>query len=125
MALRSRPMPIVPDTKDWTWVVDRRCPECGFDGPAVRAEDVAGLIRANAQAWRAVLAAGGSLDQRPDGSTWSPLEYACHVRDVYRLYDYRLGLMLTRTTPRSRTGTRTPPPSRSATTTRTRPWSPS
>lgn len=25
---------------------------------------------------------------------WSPLEYACHVRDVLRLYDERLQLML-------------------------------
>ena len=23
-------MPIEPDTKDWTWVLDRRCEECGF-----------------------------------------------------------------------------------------------
>jgi hypothetical protein len=22
---------IVPDTKDWTWVLDRPCPECGLD----------------------------------------------------------------------------------------------
>jgi len=26
--------------------------------------------------------------------TWSPLEYGCHVRDVLRLYDERLRLML-------------------------------
>jgi hypothetical protein len=25
---------------------------------------------------------------------WSPLEYACHVRDVFTLFDERLGLML-------------------------------
>jgi hypothetical protein len=25
---------------------------------------------------------------------WSTLEYACHVRDVFRLYDRRLALML-------------------------------
>ena len=24
-------MPIVPDDKDWTWVLLRPCPECGFD----------------------------------------------------------------------------------------------
>ena len=23
-------MTIEPDTKDWTWVLDRPCPECGF-----------------------------------------------------------------------------------------------
>jgi len=26
-------MPIMPDTKDWTWVLRRACPECGFDHP--------------------------------------------------------------------------------------------
>ena len=25
-------MPIVPDDKNWTWVLERPCPECGFDG---------------------------------------------------------------------------------------------
>ena len=52
------------------------------------------MIRANAAAWRAPLAAPGAAGrERPD--RWSALEYGCHVRDVFRLYDYRLGLMLT------------------------------
>ena len=24
-------MAIIPDTKNWTWVLERPCPECGFD----------------------------------------------------------------------------------------------
>ena len=31
---------------------------------------------------------------------WSPLEYACHVRDVCRVYDERLRLMLAEDDPR-------------------------
>ncbi len=31
---------------------------------------------------------------RPEASTWSPLEYACHVRDVFALFASRLELML-------------------------------
>ena len=31
---------------------------------------------------------------RPDAEHWSATEYACHVRDVFRLFDTRLGLML-------------------------------
>ena len=27
----SRSMPITPDTKNWTWVLERPCPDCGFD----------------------------------------------------------------------------------------------
>ncbi len=51
------------------------------------------MIRANAAAWRAPLAAADAAD-RPQPDRWSALEYGCHVRDVLRLYDYRLGLML-------------------------------
>ena len=56
------------------------------------------MIRANAAAWRAPLAAPGAAD-RPKPDRWSALEYGCHVRDVFRLYDYRLGLMLTEDDP--------------------------
>jgi hypothetical protein len=84
---------ITPDTKDWTWVVERPCPECGYDAATVT--DVPSLIRDNTASWRAVV----HDRQRPDDSTWSPLEYACHVRDVYRLYAYRLDLMLTQDEP--------------------------
>jgi deoxyribodipyrimidine photolyase-like uncharacterized protein len=37
---------------------------------------------------------------RPTASQWSALEYACHVRDVFRLFDRRIELMLTETAPR-------------------------
>jgi DinB superfamily len=87
---------IVPDVKDWTWVLRRPCPECGFDTRTVAREQVAGLIRANAGSWRRILAERGEpeLRARPDALTWSPLEYACHVRDVFSLFDVRLGLMI-------------------------------
>jgi hypothetical protein len=91
-------MPIVPDDKDWTWVLERPCPECGFDASTVVATDVAGLLRENAAAWRA-LVDHPAVAQRPDDATWSGLEYACHVRDVFRLYDKRLGWMLTEDDP--------------------------
>lgn len=85
-------MPITPDTKNWTWVIEKPCPECGFDATTFEATDVAALLRANAEAWPAVLARA-DVRVRPDDSTWSPLEYAAHVRDVFRIYDYRLALM--------------------------------
>ena len=85
-------MPITPDTKNWTWVIEKPCPECGFDASTFEATDVAALLRANAAAWPAVLESP-DVRVRPDDSTWSPLEYSAHVRDVLRLYEYRLGLM--------------------------------
>ena len=38
-------MAIVPDDKDWTWVVQRPCPECGYDAAGVTHERVAPIIR--------------------------------------------------------------------------------
>ncbi len=91
-------MAITPDTKNWTWVLEKPCPECGFDATTFGAPDVAALLRANAEAWPAVLAEP-DVRVRPDETTWSPLEYAAHVRDVFRIYDYRLGLMSTQNDP--------------------------
>lgn len=85
---------ITPDTKDWTWVLGAACPECGFDASACRATEVPGLVRANAAEWRRLLEAGAVAPGRPDGQTWSGLEYACHVRDVHRRFVERVGLML-------------------------------
>jgi hypothetical protein len=85
---------IVPDTKDWTWVVARPCPECWFDASTCAKEAVAGLIDDNVRAWEALVAAGAITAVRPDDATWSPLEYLCHVRDVYLRYDARIVLML-------------------------------
>jgi hypothetical protein len=84
---------IEPDTKDWTWVLERTCPECGYSAASVAPSDVAEAVRSNATQWAAVLRRSDVRD-RPKSSTWAPLEYACHVRDVFRLYDYRLSLML-------------------------------
>jgi hypothetical protein len=85
---------IVPDEKDWTWVLHRPCGECGFDASTTSAADVAGLVRGNAAAWQAILRGGLVSPGRPNDATWSSLEYACHVRDVYRRYLGRLELML-------------------------------
>jgi len=91
-------MPIMPDTKDWTWVLRRACPQCGFDAQQFPRERIGAMIRDNAGQWQVVLARP-DVGARPDDTTWSPLEYACHVRDVFRLYDERLRLMLTQDDP--------------------------
>lgn len=91
-------MSIEPDTKDWTWVLERPCHECGFDAAAVDLAAMTDLIRENTHGWSRAL---GSEDAavRPAPDIWSPLEYACHVRDVHLLFDERLDLMLTRDNP--------------------------
>ncbi len=86
---------ITPDTKDWTWVLRARCPECGFDSRAIEPGIVPALLRDNAAAWRSLLAEGEATRPRRRPDAWSTLEYACHVRDACRVYDERLTLMLT------------------------------
>lgn len=93
-------MPILPDTKDWTWVAETRCDECGADPRTWPTATLGDRLRAAAAAWVDVLTSGrDDLRARPDDSTWSPLEYGCHVRDVVRLYDTRLQRMLTEDDP--------------------------
>ena len=90
---------IVPDDKDWTWVLGRPCPDCGFDATDCVDASVADLVRANAQVWRRLADRGEIRPGRPDPSIWSSLEYACHVRDVYERYDQRIALMLEESDP--------------------------
>jgi hypothetical protein len=92
-------MPIVPDDKNWTWVIDERCPDCGYDGSSTDVTRMAELVRANAAEWPAVLA-HTDVRRRPTDDRWSALEYGCHVRDVFALCDERLQLMLAENGPR-------------------------
>jgi hypothetical protein len=86
-------MPIVADTKNWTWVIGRPCPECGYDSSEHTDAGMSADIRRNAAAWPAVLGRA-DVRVRPNDSTWSPLEYSAHVRDVLKLYRERIALMV-------------------------------
>ena len=79
------------DEYDWTRIQDEPCPECGFDPTTVLVGDLARAIQADGVAWSEWLedaAADPDVDlrSRPDAGVWSPLEYACHVRDVLALF---------------------------------------
>ncbi len=87
-------MTIAPKTKDWTWTIGGACPDCGYDGPNFNETGTSEAIRVLAREFPAALLAHPSPAVRPNPETWAPVEYACHVRDVFRLYEYRLGLML-------------------------------
>ena len=86
-------MPIVPDTKDWTWVLERPCPECGFLAAGVDPAAIGATVRAQTSRWRAVLSRPDARE-RPRPGTWSAGEYAAHVRDVHRVFATRLRAML-------------------------------
>lgn len=90
---------IEPDTKDWTWVLERPCPDCGFDAATLDRDRVPQAIRDNATLWRVVLVDDDAA-VRPSSVVWSSLEYACHVRDVNLLFDERVRSMLAYDSPR-------------------------
>lgn len=90
--------PITPDTKDWTWVLERTCPECGFDVTRFPRREIGAMVRAQSEEWRKVLA-HPKVRERPSDHTWSALEYACHVRDLFEIFDQRLEMMVTQDGP--------------------------
>lgn len=90
---------MIPGTKDWTWVLEHPCSECGVDTSSFARGDIPAIISANAHSWQQALTASADPAARPAAGTWSPVEYACHVRDLLVLCDYRLGLMLTQDDP--------------------------
>lgn len=90
---------INPDTKDWTWVLERPCPQCGFDAALVHPTDVGQHIRRDADQWYQRLHQPDTTI-RPARGVWSILEYGCHIRDVHRIFNQRVQLMLTQDDPR-------------------------
>lgn len=98
--MTAAPPPAQEDSKDWTWVLERPCPECGADVGALDMVAIANANRQNAAGWTEVLSSDVEwVRARPEPATWSPLEYACHVRDVFRLFAERLDLMLNEDNP--------------------------
>ena len=83
---------VEPDEKDWTWVLRETCPECGFTAADVDPRNVPDLVPAQIAFWRRVLV-DPRVSERPAPDVWSPLEYACHVRDVYEIFGTRVELI--------------------------------
>ena len=92
----SEPTIPAPDSKDWTFVIEQGCPECGFV-PAP-AQQTGTRLRATLPAWQEALTAP-TASLRPAPAVWSATEYACHVRDVCELFQQRLDLMLAQDDP--------------------------
>ncbi len=81
-----------PDAKDWTWVLQRRCPECGFDAKALHHDRIPALVATVVERFQIALAIDGARRRRQPRQ-WSTLEYACHVRDVCTIFGERVRLM--------------------------------
>ena len=83
-----------PDTKDWTWTLTRRCPECGLTAGEIPYDEVAVRAELAAGEWVQILTASPAVNVRPEPGVWSPLEYGAHVRDVYTVFDGRVAAMV-------------------------------
>ena len=84
--------PLVDD-KDWTWVLDRPCPDCGFDAASMPLGQAHALLDAAASRILQELSAP-TARSRPRPTTWSALEYACHVRDTCDIFRARITLIV-------------------------------
>jgi hypothetical protein len=87
------PGPAKPDTSDWTWVLIRPCPDCGFLADEVTPEVIPGIVRDAGERFAEALE-GADVRQRPAPDVWSTMEYVCHVRDVCRVMQHRIELIL-------------------------------
>ncbi|MGP9501243.1 DinB family protein [Specibacter sp. AOP5-B1-6] len=91
-------MAIIPDDKDWTWVLERPCPECGFNASKATPATAATMLPAVLPRWQSALRRANVEDRtRPD--TWSVLEYAAHVSELFCVFTSRLELMLSEDNP--------------------------
>lgn len=86
---------------DWTWVLERQCDECGYQANELDRSELGPRARAVGGAWRELLGRGPGLTQLRDDDdrTWTPLQYGCHVRDVFKLFEERTRLMLKKRKP--------------------------
>jgi DinB superfamily len=71
-----------------------RCDECGFDYTNVPATTVPGRLRSFGPRYAAALGGAPHPRRRPAEGVWSPLEYTCHIRDVFDVQRLRLALAL-------------------------------
>lgn len=89
--MTSAPPPVPGETRDWSVVIDHGCAECGWQ--PIELSDAPALLRASVERWRTAMSRPGA-STRPDPAVWSPVEYACHTRDMVRLLGERTQAML-------------------------------
>lgn len=75
------------------------CGECGFSYAALSADAARAVIAAVPGRVRTAALAVSEPRRRPEPATWSVLEYACHLRDVYATSTIRLHRVRTEESP--------------------------
>jgi hypothetical protein len=94
----GEPEPFRPHVRLFEFVgydqLDDACPTCGFSYAIARAAILEWLpsdVNAFVTVFRSI--DGDAVRRRPQPDVWSPLEYACHVRDVLRIQLERVQLV--------------------------------
>lgn len=92
----AAPDPAEHDSTDWTFVVEDGCAECGYEphDPTTTGARLQALV----PRWAAVLQRP-DVAERPSPGVWSPLEYACHARDLVQVLGERVTVMTTKDNP--------------------------
>src|SRR5699024_7883219 len=85
---------VIPDTKDWTWVLSQRCPECELDAQRIAPDEIRESAPRYIGRFRARLEEGEAASTRPKGGVWAPVEYGGHLRDVCVVFRSRVRAML-------------------------------
>lgn len=89
---------IVPDDKDWTFVLREVCPECGVDVRDLSVQETAAQLRQVLEKYQAVLHRPQAR-KRSSSTRWSDQEYVVHVAEMLAVMEGRLDLMLEQTDP--------------------------
>ncbi|MEQ8839879.1 MAG: hypothetical protein RIB98_02785 [Acidimicrobiales bacterium] len=87
--------------RDWTRSQHERCPDCGTDASNFADRELGAQVLREVAEWGRLLASAdpAAVRRRPAAEVWSPLEYACHVRDLLPVMAGRVELMRTEDSP--------------------------
>ena len=90
--------------RQWFRMQFEACPDCGLDASTNADADLPRALTDVAARWGGTLATADVADlrRRPVPDVWSPLEYACHTRDVLAVFEERV--RRTATTPGQQLG---------------------
>jgi hypothetical protein len=81
---------------DWVRIQGEACPQCAHNPASLPVSALGEAGTAEAAAWQSYLLAAdsGALRQSPAPGVWSPLQYAAHVRDMFRVFGDRVLLAI-------------------------------
>lgn len=89
---------IIPDDKNWTFVLESVCAECSYDVRDVSPEDVVAQLPEYVEHYVPFLMREEART-RINPQRWSDQEYVVHVAEMMVVMNQRLDLMLSQTDP--------------------------